>query len=269
MAEHLLPESLRERRPIRILVIGAGGNGSQIFMGLPYLNQALRAWGHWDGLEVTLMDGDIVSETNCIRQPFSMSDIGLNKASVLVNRVNLFWGLEWKSVPHLFSRNENEFNNYACDILFGCVDTRAARREIRKAVTDPHSRVGYWFDLGNNAASGQYLLGQPSNGRNRRSAMRLRTISELYPEIIDAAAGEDPLPSCSAIEALERQEPYINQVLAASSLAMLARLLHYGRLTHHGAFFNAATGQMSAVPVDPTLWRKTRRRSLASLPKAA
>jgi PRTRC genetic system ThiF family protein len=269
MAEHLLPESLRERRPIRILVIGAGGNGSQIFMGLPYLNQALRAWGHRDGLEVILMDGDIVSETNCIRQPFSMSDIGLNKASVLVNRVNLFWGLEWKAAPHLFSRKENEFNNYACDILFGCVDTRAARREIHKAVTDPHCRVGYWFDLGNNAASGQYLLGQPSNGRNRRSATRLRTISELYPEIIDVAAGEDSLPSCSAIEALERQEPYINQVLAASSLAMLARLLHYGRLTHHGAFFNAATGQMSAVPVDPTLWRKTRRRSLASLPKAA
>jgi PRTRC genetic system ThiF family protein len=269
MAEHLLPESLREKRPIRVLVVGAGGNGSAIFLGLPYLHQAMKVWGYRDGLEVTLMDGDTVSETNCIRQPFSTSDIGLNKASVLVNRVNLFWGLEWKFVPHLFSRNENEFNNYACDILFGCVDTRAGRREIHKAVTDPYCRVGYWFDLGNNAASGQYLLGQPSNGRNRRSATRLRTISELYPEIIDAAAGEDPLPSCSAIEALERQEPYINQVLAASSLAMLARLLHYGRLTHHGAFFNAATGQMSAVPVDPTLWRKTRRRSLASLPKAA
>jgi hypothetical protein len=45
MAEHLLPESLRERRPIRILVIGAGGNGSQIFMGLTYLNKTLRARG--------------------------------------------------------------------------------------------------------------------------------------------------------------------------------------------------------------------------------
>jgi len=164
MTEHLLPESLRERRPIRILVIGAGGSGSQIFLGLPYLNQALRAWGHRDGLEVTLIDGDNVSETNCVRQPFSVSDIGLNKAFVLVNRVNLFWGLEWKSVPHAFSRTGNNFNNYACDIVFGCVDTRAARREIHKAVTGPYCRVGYWLDLGNNAASGQYLLGQPSNG---------------------------------------------------------------------------------------------------------
>jgi hypothetical protein len=43
---------------------------------------------------------------------------------------------------------------------------------------------------------------------------------------------------------------------------MLARLFRYGKLSHHGAFFNAKTGQMSALPVDPELWSKTRRRSL-------
>jgi hypothetical protein len=85
-------------------------------------------------------------------------------------------------------------------------------------------------------------------------------VSELYPEIIDAEAGEDPLPSCSAVEALDRQEPFINQTLASSALAMLARLFRYGKLTHHGGFFNAQTGQMSALPVDPQLWSKTRRR---------
>ena len=59
---------------------------------------------------------------------------------------------------------------------------------------------------------------------------RLRTASELFPEIIDAESGEDPLPSCSAVEALDRQEPFINQTLAASALAMLAQLLRYGGL---------------------------------------
>jgi hypothetical protein len=47
------------------------------------------------------------------------------------------------------------------------------------------------------------------------------------------------LPSCSAVEALDRQEPFINQTLASSALAMLARLFRYGKLTHHGGFFNA------------------------------
>ena len=94
------------------------------------------------------------------------------------------------------------------------------------------------------------------NGINRRKAERLRTIAELYPEIIDASAGEDPLPSCSAAEALERQEPFINQTLASSALSMLSRLFRYGRVSHHGAFFNAETGRLSALPIDPENHRK-------------
>jgi len=122
-------------------------------------------------------------------------------------------------------------------------------------------RTTYWLDIGNNAASGQYILGQPLNAQNRRRTTRLYTVSELYPEIVDAAAGEDPLPSCSAIEALDRQEPFINQTLASSALAILARLFRYGKLNHHGAFFNAETGCMSALPVDHQMWMKVRRRN--------
>jgi len=59
------------RRPVRVLVIGCGGNGSAIAAGLPYLHQALLVQGHPGGLDVTLMDGDVISSTNCVRQPFS------------------------------------------------------------------------------------------------------------------------------------------------------------------------------------------------------
>ena len=114
------------------------------------------------------------------------------------------------------------------------------------------------------AASGQYVLGQPLNARNRHRAERLRTVSELYPEVIDVEAGEDPLPSCSAVEALDRQEPFINQTLASSALAMIAQLFRYGKLAYHGAFFNAKTGQVSALPVDPALWRKLKKHKPAA-----
>ena len=77
-------------------------------------------------------------------------------------------------------------------MLIGCVDTRAPRKAIDQAVTRPMYATAYWLDIGNNAASGQYILGQPLNSRNRRAAVRLRTVSELYREIVDAAAGEDP-----------------------------------------------------------------------------
>lgn len=259
--EHLLPSGFLGRRPLRILVVGAGGTGSAIVMGLPYLHQAMRAWGHAYGLEVTLMDGDTVSETNCVRQPFSWSDVGQNKATVLINRINLFWGTKWSAQPACFDEATLRSNHdRGPDLLIGCVDTRAARGVIERSVTRKSSYVTYWLDLGNNASSGQFVLGQPLNGKNRRKAERLRAVTELYPEIADLAAGEDPMPSCSAVEALERQEPFINQTLAASALAMLARLFRYGRLGYHGGFFNASTGQMTALPVDPDLWTRTRRR---------
>ncbi len=260
--EHKLPSDLMQHRAVQVLVVGAGGTGSAIVMGLPYLDQAMRVWGHRYGLAVALMDADVVSETNCVRQPFSASDIGQNKATVLINRINLFWGTNWQAVPNHFHGRSFDRNRDRCpDLVIGCVDTRAARRAIENSFSHALSHTCYWLDVGNNAASGQYLLGQPLNARNRRKAERLRTVSELYPEITDEAIAEDPLPSCSAVEALDRQEPFINQTLAASALAMLAQLFRYGKLAHHGAFFNAKTGQMCALPIDPALWRKVRRRT--------
>jgi PRTRC genetic system ThiF family protein len=259
--EHTLPSDLLGQKPVRVLVVGAGGTGSAIVMGLPYLDQAMRVWGRSSGVEVVMMDADTVSETNCLRQPFSVSDIGQNKATVLINRINLFWGMRWRAEPtHFDERTLERINDMSVDLLIGCVDTRGARSVIARALTKARCRAAYWLDLGNNASSGQFVLGQPLNARNRRKAARLRTVSELYPEIINTEIGEDPLPSCSAVEALDRQEPFINQTLASSALAMLARLFRYGRLTHHGGFFNAQSGLMNPLPVDPQLWSKTRRR---------
>jgi len=42
---HTLDPQLLER-PIRILVVGCGGNGSAVVSGLPYLHQAMLAFGH-------------------------------------------------------------------------------------------------------------------------------------------------------------------------------------------------------------------------------
>ena len=260
--EHRLPSDLIRRGPVRVLIVGAGGTGSSIAMNLPYLDQAMRVWGHASGLDVAMMDADTVSATNCVRQPFSASDIGQNKATVLINRINIFWGTKWTAIPNRFhARSFESDRGNVPDVLIGCVDTREARKAIEESFIHELSGTCYWLDLGNSAASGQYVLGQPLNGRNRRKTERLRTVSELYPEIADINAGEDPLPSCSAVEALDRQEPFINQTLALNALAMLGQLFRYGKLTYHGAFFNARTGQTSALPVDPALWSRTRRRS--------
>ena len=121
--------------------------------------------------------------------------------------------------------------------------------------------MAYWLDLGNSADAGQFVLGQPLNGRNRRSVTRLRTVSELFPEIADENLDMNDGPSCSALAALERQEPFVNTVLAQHALALLARLFRYGRIEHHGAFVHVAGNRVQPIPCDPVVWRKMCQRN--------
>jgi len=262
METHRIHPELLERQ-VRVLVVGCGGTGSAVVAGLPYLHQSLLARGHPGGLHVTVMDGDTISATNCIRQPFSRSEIGLSKAIVLVNRLNLFWGLKWEAVPVYLRQGTFISRSYSGDdlrahILVGCVDTRAARAAIRDAV-GKWSTVSYWLDLGNNADSGQFILGEPLNERNRRSRLRLRSAADLFPEIVDPNLDDAGEPSCSSAEALERQEPFVYSTLAQHGLALLARLFRYGTLCYHGGFISLSTGVSSRLPIDASLWKRLRR----------
>ena len=264
------PELLK--RQVRVLVVGCGGTGSAIVAGLPYLHQSLVARGHPGGLHVTVMDGDTISPTNCIRQPFARSEVGLNKAIVLVNRLNLFWGLKWEAVPVHLKSGTCISRSYSGDdlraqIVIGCVDTRSARATIRDAGSK-WSTVSYWCDQGNNADSGQFILGEPLNERNRRARLRLRTAAELYPEIVDPRLGDDGQPSCSAAAAVEKQEPFTNSSLAQHALALLARLFRYGEISYHGGFINLASGLTSVLRIDPQCWKRIQRaNNRTSLPR--
>ena len=240
---HRIEPQLLER-PIRVLVVGCGGRGSAVVSGLPYLHQALLAFGHPGGLAVTVVDPDTVSETNCVRQPFCRTEVGLPKAVVLAHRINTFWGLNWRGmqaeIQHVAKPSDVDF-------VIGCVDTRRARRAIDQWVRN--SRALYWLDLGNSAASGQFVLGQPRNALNRNKKCRLPTVVELYPEIISSDEEDYREPACSAAEALTRQEPFINQNLACGALAMLTQLLRHGSLTYRGGFCNLMTGRVVPLPI--------------------
>ena len=104
------------------------------------------------------------------------------------------------------------------------------------------------------------------NERNRRSRLRLRSAAELYSEIVDPSLDNDGKPSCSAVEALERQSPFVGSTLAQHALALLARLFRYGEISFHGGFINLASGATSVLRIDPPCWKQTRGVNKASTP---
>jgi len=226
---------------------------------MPYLHQALLASGHPYGVRVFLVDGDRITETNCVRQPFSRSEVGLYKAVVLINRLNMFWGLDWEAVPQFVRCGQDVPDS---DFLISCVDTRAARAVISRVVSLKSRRFLYWMDGGNLADRGQFVLGQPLRKDRKDRAKRLPCVHELFPSIVNVRADKrDRLPACSAAEALQLQEPYTNSTLANHMLALLARLFRHGRIAYHGGFVNLATGRVTPLAVDPATWLRLRKQA--------
>lgn len=262
MLSHALHPYLKTlRRPAEVLVVGAGGTGSKTVVGLKNVSRALRALGH-PGLRVTLADGDVVSESNLVRQAFYPSDVGLPKAEVLINRLNLSCGLAWRALPYPASAETVRAERP--DLVVGCVDSRKARAEIADGVVG--QGVVYALDAGNGAVTGQVVLGCPLGHHNPRRRERLRTAYELFPELCDASLPEDDAPSCSTLEALEKQDLLINDLAATCLLNLLWQLFRHGTLDHHGAFISLPAGSVRPLPIDPNVWQRLGRQ--ASTPKA-
>jgi len=142
--------------PISVLVIGCGGTGSQVLTNLARINHALINLNH-PGLNVTASDDDVVTEFNCGRQLFSYSDIGLNKADVLITRLNRFFGTSWSSLQERF----NGIYKLNYNIVITCVDNLETRKLVSKSFQsgrDDNDSI-YWMDFGNGKDFGQVVIG--------------------------------------------------------------------------------------------------------------
>ncbi len=248
----VIPNGLLSPQPLRVALVGVGGTGSEMASNLVHLHHALRALG-FGGLDVTLFDPDVVSEANVVRQRYLPSDIGLFKAEVLAHRVNLSCSFAWKAVPERF---KTAYARRSWDLVISCVDTRAARRQLHNAAFS--GRVALWklwLDCGNDATFGQAILGTPRPGQGP-FAHTLPCATELHPELMDVSRPDDLTPSCSAIEALTRQDLMVNKMVATLATDILWRLFRDGRLADHVRYFDLRRGTLAARPVPAKPSRK-------------
>lgn len=247
MLTHTLPGKLLDRQ-IKVVLVGAGGSGSQMLTGLAQLHHSMLALGHPGGLHVTVVDDDTVSRANIGRQLFYAADIGRHKAEVLVQRINLAMGCNWTAVVERIS----DKSIIKADIVIGCVDTRKARAAINRA--GQAGTAIYWLDLGNRQKDGQAILGQfPFSNEN---SIRLPTVADLFPEACDPEQdGQDDGPSCSLAEALEKQSLFVNRGVTLFALNMLFELFRYGKLDYSGVFVNLKDAKTNPLPIDPKAWK--------------
>lgn len=234
-------------KKLRILVVGAGGTGSALLASLAQIAVALPQLGH-AGLEVHVLDDDTVSPTNVGRQLFSPSDVGRAKASVLVSRINAAYGLAWSAEVGRIGPNDR----FEAEVVVGCVDNRLARRHMLAERSGSWRNAAWWLDCGNNATSGQVVLGAWDHWE-----VVLPSVADLFPDAVDVRADAvDEAPSCSMAEALSRQDLLINRLMADAACNLLWQLLRRGQVDHHGVFCDLKRSLMRPLPIDPACWER-------------
>lgn len=249
---------LRATNPIKLHLIGGGGTGSRVLTALAQLNHAMTALGH-PGLEVTLWDGDTVTEANRGRQLFAQSEVGLSKAAALVQRTNRFFGTAWKARDQRF---DGDAHASIGDIYLSCVDNVATRFELAQwlhqlEIADyEQQHPAYWMDFGNGRKSGQVILStigdipQPDSEKFI-TVSNMPFVTTAYGELLRQSEAGDDAPSCSLAEALRHQDLFINGALAQLGASLLWDLFRNGMTHYSGFFLNLGDFRAQPVPLRP------------------
>ncbi|GGR17327.1 PRTRC system ThiF family protein [Deinococcus ruber] len=225
------------RQLINVVLVGVGGTGSALLTYLTDIHKCLQALDG-AGLHVTVFDGAAVSSTNVIRQNYSPAEIGRNKAVSLVGRVNATLGTAWIARPSSCTLKDLAALNP--HILITCTDTKVSRRTLGEF------RVPYWLDTGNSDFTGQVVLSEPGLGL---STPHLPTPLETHAAHLKG--NQEAAASCSALEALQRQDLMINRQVALQATALLWRLLRDGHTSTRGAYIDTSTGTVLPLLVEP------------------
>src|SRR3546814_809330 len=121
----------------------------------------------------------------------------MNKAVALVNRINRFFGTNWKARQQRYAKGKQQ----PAMLTISCVDNVAARFEIadelRKQSVNRHSHLHrplYWVDFGNRQFTGQVILStigkleQPKS-KKFRPVNELPLMTEEFKGLLDEAEG--------------------------------------------------------------------------------
>lgn len=257
-------------RPVKIVMIGAGGTGGHI---APHLYRLLYALER--PVQFIVCDGDIVEEKNLVRQNFTEADLGQNKARVVAERYSNVFGLETSYVPDFIESAEKleqlveprawNTGHHVYDektycyvpeyiseivILIGAVDNNRSRQLCHEVFL--RSKELVYIDSGNGEYTGQVVC-----GIRRNEKTIYQPVGTLYP---DMAQPDDLFPSevsCAEASVSAPQTIVANLMAATAVVTMIYNILVVGSSTVQQATFSTKTVNIRAYQ------KKNKRRKAA------
>ena len=234
-------------RPVKILIIGAGGTGGYV---IPHLYRIAFASNR--KCRIIISDGDIVEDKNLIRQGFSFVDVGENKATVMAERYADVFGIETEYISdfiedenQLFDLLDIQHNCYSSypkpiSILIGAVDNNRSRvmcNEVFKMMDDI-----IYIDAGNAESGGQVVCGMKSNGK-----VMSKPVARVYPDILQDVEKFPSELSCAERSVSAPQSIAANLFASTAISTMLYYLLIKGELKTTRIAFSAQKLLMKSI----------------------
>jgi len=250
-------------KPVKIIMLGAGGTGGHI---APHLYRLLHTLDRYT--KVIICDGDIVEAKNLVRQNFITADLGRNKAQVLAERYATAFGLEISYIPEfiedvdrlseLVKPDTYQPSPYSykkaegLTILIGCVDNNRSRQLCHQVFMQSDNLI--YIDSGNGEYTGQVVCGVRRGGRTM-----YKPIGEVYPDVL---LDNDKFPtelSCAEAAVSAPQSITANIMAATAVVAYIYNILVLGNIETRSITFST-----KAVNLKPAIVQKRKRRKVAA-----
>lgn len=247
-------------RPVKVIMLGAGGTGAHI---APHLYRLLYALERQ--VKFIICDGDTVEEKNLVRQNFTQADLGENKAKVIAERYSDVFGLETSYIPHFIESTERlkelirpkqfRTGRYVRDpergfmrpeevselvILIGAVDNNRSRKLCHEVFLKARELV--YIDSGNGEYTGQIVCGVRRAGKTV-----YKPVGMLYPEV---DAPEDLFPtevSCAEASVSAPQTIVANLMAATAVVTMVYNILVMGTNTVQQTTFSTKSVNIRSI----------------------
>ena len=236
-------------RPVKIVMLGAGGTGGHI---APHLYRLLYALDR--PARFIICDGDIVERKNLVRQNFSEADLGKNKARVLAERYSRVFGLETEYVPSFIETLDGlteliQPGRWKKDpydwkgmeemvLLIGAVDNNKSRQLCHKAFSQAKELI--YIDSGNGEFTGQVVCGVRRKGRTVQ-----KPVGSVYPEMLRDKGDKFPTElSCAEAAQSDPQSMAANITAATAVVNMVYNILTHGESVARQTDFSTKTVRM-------------------------
>ena len=258
-------------RPVKIVMLGAGGTGGHI---APHLYRLLYALNR--PVRFIICDGDVVEEKNLVRQNFIPADLGENKAKVLAERYSGVFGMETEYVPDFVESEERlmsllepyvwrQYSSYTETnivreqvILIGAVDNNKSRQLCHSVFYKSHELI--YIDSGNGEHTGQVVCGIRSGGRTM-----YRPVGALYPDVLEETDKFPTELSCAEASLSAPQSIAANITAATAVVDIIYNILALGE-----SRVRMVTFATPSCNVRPTLQkRRGAKNKTASVKKTA